>query len=621
MKSPRFFALIFSFFITIFGAGATDIYAQEPEVPQIAKNSDEKRAASAGTENGSENPPVRNSLSAPAANPNLTRVGVQTDATLPLTLNETIRKALENNNDIEISKTDVRIAESNLRSLLGVYDGVFTFNPNFDRTATVGQEPTKDFRVNSDFTQRVKQGGGNFRVFFDNSRNGSRSSAQQNANLALSDSLSGLTYFSSIGATFTQPLFRNFKTDNERRQIKIQRKRISQSDADFRRQTIGIIAQVQTGYWDLVFALRNQQNQVANVNLSRENLRQIEAKIKAGAEPDLARAEVETELATREGELLSATQQVAEAENRLKQLVLRDPNATEWTKQFVPTDNPVYSEEPVSLDLAMQDALANRPELSRLKLEKEVNDIDVAFFKNQTKPQIDLTGTFSLEGLSLGRFSNGLTTNPVFVPEPIGQETTSDTYIFNLVCRSNNTTAPERCNQTVPTVTTGPLAPNYLRGGYFSALRNIFRNDARNFSVGVVISFPFRNQTAKADLATARIQTERIGAQTRAQEQVVISEVRNAVQAVETARARVLTARRARENAEKQLQGQRRLFDVGRATTFLLFERENALTNARNAEIRAETDFNKALADLQQATSTTFEANNIDVESPTNGPK
>ena len=103
----------------------------------------------------------------------------------------------------------------------------------------------------------------------------------------------------------------------------------------------------------------------------------------------------------------------------------------------------------------------------------------------------------------------------------------------------------------------------------------------------------------------------------RAQEQQVIVEVRNAVQGVETARQRVLSARRARANAEELLKGERSLFDSGRSTTFLLFQRENSLTNARNAEIRAETDYNKAVSDLQRVTSTTFQLNNIDVVSPT----
>jgi hypothetical protein len=36
------------------------------------------------------------------------RVGVQTSQTMPLSLNEAIRKALENNNDIEVARDDVR---------------------------------------------------------------------------------------------------------------------------------------------------------------------------------------------------------------------------------------------------------------------------------------------------------------------------------------------------------------------------------------------------------------------------------------------------------------------------------------------------------------------------------
>ena len=102
----------------------------------------------------------------------------------------------------------------------------------------------------------------------------------------------------------------------------------------------------------------------------------------------------------------------------------------------------------------------------------------------------------------------------------------------------------------------------------------------------------------------------------RSTEQTVEVDVRNAAQAVESSRRRVLSARSARVNAETQLEGEQRLYQVGRSTTFLFFQRENALTNARASELRAETDYNKALADLQRATSTTLRANNITVDSP-----
>jgi outer membrane protein TolC len=79
----------------------------------------------------------------------------------------------------------------------------------------------------------------------------------------------------------------------------------------------------------------------------------------------------------------------------------------------------------------------------------------------------------------------------------------------------------------------------------------------------------------------------------------------------------VLSARYARENAELQLEGEQRLYQVGRSTTFLLFQRQNALTNARASELRAQTDYNKSIADLQRATATTLRANNVIVNSPT----
>lgn len=543
----------------------------------------------------------------PDAPLNLSRVGTQTIQTQPITLNEAIRRALENNNDIEVARTDVRIQETQLRSLQGFYDPSINVSPTFTRNSVTGSRGTNDFRLNAGLNKNIKAGGGTITSFFNNNRTeNSFAQAQLSNNQNVSSSNTAL-FSSSVGIQYTQPLFRNFSIDSNRRQIKIQRKRLQQSDADFRRQTLDIISQVQRGYWDLVFALRDQQNKALNLNLAKENLRQIEAKISAGSAAPLERAEVATELANRETDALTAAQQVAISENTLKQLILRDPTAAEWRESLVPTDQPVFGTDAVNLDDAIKDAVDNRPELRRLRLEREINDIDIKFFKNQTKPQIDLNSTFSLNGLaqSAAQQSNGTTVIPQFS----GNEEILRQNLNLLLANSNLATIAN------PNIVVTP-SNSPIFGGYSTALGNIFRSDAPNYSVGITFSFPLRNQTAKANLAGARIQQEQIAAQTRSQEQIVVTEVRNAVQAVETARQRVFTSRRARENAQIQLDGERKLFDNGRSTTFLLFQRENALANARNSEIRAETDYNKALADLQRATSTTFRINNIEVESP-----
>lgn len=580
----------------------TPLSAQESDT-QVALNSPASVGSGQPGNDAGFSPPL------PAPGLNTRRVGVNVSQSRSLTLANAITLALQNNNEIEVTRNDVKIAESTLRSLLGTYDPVLNVAPNY--TNTIQPQPStlggadlsgvtrsNEFRVNSSLFKPLKQGGGDFTVFFNNTRNETSSTFSQ----------LNPTYSTNFGISFTQPILKNREIDGTRRQIRIQRKVIAQSDADFRRRTIEIVSQVQRAYWDLVFALRDQQNRAANLELTKENLRQVEARIEAGASAPLQRAEVSTELANRESDLLLATQQVTIAENALKQLILKEADAPEWSDSLVPTDTPVFSDDPINLDSVVGDAIANRPELQRLKLQNEINAIDIDFFKNQIRPQIDLNANYTMIGLS------GTGTGPTesfMVPLISGDPSTNSSAFLLAELRNLNP------NIVVPDVTVNPSVPPRFLGGYGQSLQNLFSNETRSYSVGVTFSFPIGNKTARANLATAQYQKDRIAAQMRSQEQVVITEVRNAVQAVETARQRVLTARRARENAEIQLAGERKLYDVGRSTTFLLFQRENALTNARNAEIRAETDYNKALADLQKATSTTFRANNITIDSPT----
>lgn len=604
LRNSLFFAFTISALCLLLSAGNAS--AQEP---QIARSNTEIAAVPVRVETG-----AAESTDRIAARPNASRVGVQPLSPLTLSLNEAIRKALENNNDVEISRHDVRFAETSLRSLLGIYDPVFTVSPTFTRNQTTGGTATKDFSINSNLTQFIKPGGGSYRAFFNNTR--SENAFTQSQLTSGTGSGTSALYQSSLGVTYTQPLFRNMKIDSSRRLIKIQRKRLAQSDADFRRQTIETITQVQRTYWDLVYALRNQQNQEANIELARENLRQILIRIDAGSAAPLEKYEVQTELANRESDLLVAAQQVSIFENTLKQLMLKDPAASEWTLALVPTDKPVFDEKEstISLDEAMKDAIANRYELQRLKLQKEINQIDISYFRNQVKPQIDLNSTFNLGGLAQGGANNAINTNLFTSARDLAL-----LQAINDTRAAINTRHPGFMPPLDPILNPPviiPAGPGFLFGGFNRSLANLFRADAPNFSVGVTISFPLRNRTAKADLAGARVQEEQIAAQTRSQEQLVVVEVRNAVQAVETARQRVLTARRALENAKKQLEGEQNLYEAGKSTTFILFQRENTLNAARNAEIRAETDYNKALSDLQRATSTTFRINNIQVTSP-----
>jgi HAE1 family hydrophobic/amphiphilic exporter-1 len=548
--------------------------------------------------------------------PNLTRLGVTSTDTLTLSLNDAIKRALENNNDIEVARDDVRFAETQLRSLEGIYQPIFSITPQIDKRITpqqssLGGSGQSGTTTNTTYTlspsvnKQFGRGGGNYTLTF----------ANQHTDTSSTFSFINPFYSSNLSLTFTQPLWRNRAIDNTRRQIRIQKKRLEQSDADFRLRTIDVISRVQQAYWELVFALRDQQNQLANLNLSRENLRRVEAQITVGTQAPLARAEVQTELANRESSLLVAVQNVSIAENNLKQLIVKDATAPEWSAQITPTDTPKFDANPVNLNDALKEARENRPELRRLRLQNDINKIDLQYFKNQTRPQVDLQSTFATTGLAGKDVSGAPLAGTLFPLIGGSPETNASAFLLQQIRDIQNRAAFPLA--VVPLVPSSGGPPSDLIGGYGKDLSNLFSFRTRNVTVGVAIQFPFKNQTAEAELAGARIQKEQLEASMRSQDQVIEVDVRNAAQNVETSRRRVLAARDARANAEMQLEGEQRLYQVGRSTTFLLFQRENALTNARNAELRAETDYNKALADLQRATSTTLRANNVLVDTPT----
>ncbi|HEX8423722.1 MAG TPA: TolC family protein, partial [Pyrinomonadaceae bacterium] len=406
--------------------------------------------------------------------PSLVRVGVTTGETRPLSLNDAIRRALENNNDIEFARNDVRLAESVLRSLEGQYDAVFQFTPQYSKS--ISPQPTtlgganetgtvsrSEFSFDNAIVRRVNTGGGNYQFFFNNSRVTSSSSNE----------LFRPSYGSSLGLTFTQPLWRDRSIDNNRRQIRIQRKRLEQSDADFRRRTIDVITQVQRSYWDLVFALRDEQNQIANVNLARENFRRTEASVAAGATAPLERAEIQTELSNRESALLLASQNVTVAENTLKYLILRDPLAPDWSVAIMPVDQPSFDNKPVNLTDALAEARANRPELRRLRLEQDVNNIDLQFFRNQTKPRVDLRTTFSTTGLA-GTPSVTLPTGGTAQIPLIAGDASTDASAFllqqiNILRQQHPSLGGDAVVPTVPLQNIG-VASNFI-GGYGRNLR------------------------------------------------------------------------------------------------------------------------------------------------------
>jgi HAE1 family hydrophobic/amphiphilic exporter-1 len=94
-------------------------------------------------------------------------------------------------------------------------------------------------------------------------------------------------------------------------------------------------------------------------------------------------------------------------------------------------------------------------------------------------------------------------------------------------------------------------------------------------------------------------------------EQLIEAQVRNALQALETARQRITAAEASERAAKEKLDSEVRLFQTGESTNFLVLTRQNEYLDSRRRAVVANLDWNKALARYRQATGETLGAHNV----------
>ena len=527
--------------------------------------------------------------------PEMNRVGVDLNQQRPLSLRDALAMALENNKDIEVARENVRIAEFDLLGSQGAYDPRFTTQAFYERI----ESPISSFlaggqngsTIQSDYTGTARlEGqtpvlGGNYRLDF--------SSVKLNTN----NQFTALNpqYPTSLTFSYTQPLWRGLRIDQTRRQIQIARKNLSLTDAQFRQRAIDTITNVQRAYWDLVFSLRSLQIQRDAVSVARTQLEHNKRLVNEGQLAPIDVVAAEAQISTYEQRVFGALEEVSRSENNLKNLIAKDQKATLWAESIVPTDPVELAVPEISLPDALKSAMDNRPELQQSNVLKEINQIDQRFFKDQTKPAVDLIGTYGASGLA-GSISSNIV-NPLTVSNVLVRQRVDELSVLAGL-------------DPLPIIPPQQFSQDLL-GGYGQSLQNLLANRYGTVRVGVQISLPLRNRTAEANLGRALVEGERIGTQREQLEQTIQVDVRNALQAVRSSEARLRAAVATREANEQQFSSEQRKLDAGQSTVFLVLERQTALTEARGLELKAQTDLNKAIADLQRATGNALSVNSI----------
>ena len=214
-------------------------------------------------------------------------------------------------------------------------------------------------------------------------------------------------------------------------------------------------------------------------------------------------------------------------------------------------------------------ALRIRPDVAQARLQITNSEISLQGSKNALRPALDLVASAQNNGLA-GRPS-GFALNPG------------------------------------SSVTGGAGGDGFLVGGYGDAVSQLFSRNFPDYGVGLQLTIPLRNRTARADVVRDQLSVREQQIRLQQLEKQVRLEVTNALIAVEQARESFEAARSERVLQEQILAAEREKLEVGASTSFYVVQYQRDLAGAQSAEISALASYQKAKTALQRSVGTILE--------------
>ncbi len=534
-------------------------------------------------------PPVpaqlQQQFSAPVnAAPNPDLVGVNQMPFVGMSLQTAIGMALQRNTDLALSQANRQIAAYQIIAAKGAYDVNFQLVPSYVHTVmpvitpfnatSTGGPVTQDTAGVTTALRGLTGSGGNYSVGVNASRV-TNNSAFNSYNPY---------YQTALQFAVTQPLARGLAIDQARLQLRLANVNSALQASNALVQASTSLVTVQDTYYDLVNAWQNvaiQEQGLEQATAQAESNRRLAAR---GALAPTDIVEANTQVNVFQDNIFAAIQNLQRVGNQLKSLILANPADPVWFANLVPTTPIAQVPQEPSLDALITSAIQNRPEIAQVRAQREQANLNLAFAKDQLKPQVDL---------GVGYTQNGFAGNPL---NPAANP------LFGLL----GPFLP-------PGALTAFAPPAFQSGNVGTAFKNGFNSRFPTYSAQLTYTLPIGNRTGHANYAIAQQQQADVSINETAVLQRIRAEAVNAIQGLREAQYRVIAARAAREAAERVLLGEQRRFQAGTSTTFLVLQRQLNVATQRGRELQAQTDLDKAIVELQRVSGGIFAQNGVDV--------
>lgn len=473
---------------------------------------------------------------------------------LQITSDEAVRLALENNLGIQAARLSPEVQAMDLAQTRATYAPILFTNA----TKNSNSNPPSNFLSGNDFitnqgvrsnagvAQQMRWGGGRYQASIDGSRN-TTSDPTDPFNPRLS---------SNFNFNFTQPLLRNFTIDSTRQQLMLGQKQKEIVDVQLQQQIAQTTRRVRSAYFDLVGAYGQLDVARQTLELAQKSLKDNQMRVEVGTLPPIDIIEAQAEVSRNEEGVIIAEARIKTLEDALRTLIMNPSQPDFWTARITPAEQPVLTPQAVDVAAAVSNALANRTDLVQARKQLEQTDINLKYARNQRLPNVDAVVNYGLAGIG-------------------GTRTIYDT------------------SQGFP-IPTGSA-----QRSFGDALRDIFGNEFKTWSLQLQVSYPIGQSQAEAAVAQTRLQRQQDVTSLRQLEMLIATSVRDAARQVETSLKRVEATKKAREFAERNLDAEQKRMTVGLSTTFQLLQAQRRLSEQRLAELTATIDYNRALVNLQ----------------------
>jgi outer membrane protein len=374
--------------------------------------------------------------------------------------------------------------------------------------------------------------------------------------------------------TITQNLLQGLSLGVNNRDIRVARNNMKVSSLQVKLQVATTVSAVLNLYWDLVSFIDAVRIKEGALAMAQKLYEDDQKMVKIGALPAVEVTRAAAQVSVSKEDLLFAQTNVAQQEIVLKNALSRNAMENVWLDDvhIVPL-NPI--EVPKTEDLKpvpdlVQEALANRVEIERSKVNIESQKILTSGTRNGLLPVLQAYAELTNNGLS----------GPV---NPL----------YNGCCGEPDA---------------------YFVGGNGNAFSQVLRRNFPNYSAGISVTIPFRNRAAQADYVTDTLQLRQSELQLQRTANQVTVDVKTGVIGLQQARTRYQTAVDTRVLAEQSLKDEQNRFQHGVSSVTLVIQAQKDLAADQDAEVQAMANYTHAKIAFELAVGRTLDVNHISME-------